>query len=114
VGKNLTSDKLDGLISDYPSHSFVIDRIEAGKIFKTVREANGDEQALFDMWGSIVIGPMRNPFVRFLSDELPEVKSNEDASKTSPDYEQPIGPPAETGKDAAAPCEAGSVTAAGQ
>jgi hypothetical protein len=111
TGKNLSSDKLDGLISDYPSHSFVIDRIEAGKIFNNVRQANGNEQALFDMWGNVAIGPLRNPFVRFLSDEIPEVKNNEDALKTSLDNEQPVGPPAEAGKDAAAQGEAGTAAA---
>jgi hypothetical protein len=64
-GKNLTSEKLDELISEYPSHGFVIDRLEAGKVFNAVREANDEEQALLDVWGIMAINPRRPPVIMF-------------------------------------------------
>ena len=60
--KNLTAEKLDELISEYPSHGFVIDRIEAGKIFKNVRETNGIEQGLLELWEKSGHQPGQNPF----------------------------------------------------
>jgi len=105
-GKNLSAEKLDELISDYPSHGFVIDRIEAGKIFKNVREANAEEQALLDLWGSLAIGPRRLPYVRFISDEIPEVKKDDDDAKVALDSQLPVGSSPQAREDAAAASEA--------
>ena len=43
-GKNITEEKLFNLVMAYPSHSFVIDRHEAKKIFTNVRSPTKDEQ----------------------------------------------------------------------
>jgi hypothetical protein len=109
--KNITSEKLDELISEYPSHSFVIDRLEAGKIFKNVREANGDEQALLDLWGSMVINPRRTPYVKFLSDEIQETKPNDTTSETALNIQPPVGTSAEAGGNVTKTGETGSVAA---
>lgn len=107
--KNLSAEKLDELISEYPSHGFVIDRIEAGKIFKNVREANDNEQALLNLWGNLAISPVRTPFVRFLSDEIPEVKNNANDSQTSLNEQPPVGPSPQAGENVATASETGSV-----
>jgi hypothetical protein len=44
---------LGQLIASYPSHGFVIDRKEAGELFKRVRELNELERALCDELGSL-------------------------------------------------------------
>lgn len=43
---NLKTDALQTLITGYPSHEFVIDRTEAGDLFKRLRSPNPDEQHL--------------------------------------------------------------------
>lgn len=46
--RNLKSDKVvDILAAQYPTHGFVIDRQEAGELFKNVREANEIEESVF-------------------------------------------------------------------
>jgi hypothetical protein len=46
IGKNLHADALLDLITAYPSHEFVIDRSEAGKLFKRIRSPEEDEWTL--------------------------------------------------------------------
>jgi hypothetical protein len=46
AGKNLKPEALDRLLSGFPSHSFVIDREEAGYLFNRVREASVEEKEL--------------------------------------------------------------------
>ncbi len=113
-GKNLSTEKLDELISEYPSHSFVIDRLEAGKIFKNVREANDCEQALLDFWGSMAISPTRNPYVKFLSDEVPEAKKDDDNPESSLGGQPPIGPATEAGENVPKIGEAGATSRFGE
>lgn len=77
---------LDKLISGYPSHGFVIDRIEARTIFKQTRECTDDEQALLDLLEPLAIFPASNRLVRFLNerkqdgdDDDNDEASNDDA-----------------------------------
>lgn len=51
---NLTPDALNRLISDYPSHGFVIDRAEAKGLFKKIREPNPDEERLSSLVEELV------------------------------------------------------------
>lgn len=48
---NLAERSLDFLISGYPSHSFVIDRDEASRLFKVVRMPSAAEHALEELVG---------------------------------------------------------------
>lgn len=93
-GQNFTPDKLDELISQYPSHGFVIDRLEAEKIFKHVREADSAEQSLLELLGIMAISPSSIQFVRFLSKELPE------ETKEIPDGNQEVPGENNNGGDA--------------
>lgn len=44
--QNISDGGIDALVLSYPSHSFVIDRKEAGKLFENVRAPSGDERSL--------------------------------------------------------------------
>lgn len=100
--QNFTLEKLDDLISEYPSHGFVIDRLEAKKIFKKVRETTKDEQRLIDMWGNLTISPVRRPVVRFLTEELPEEVKNDDPTENAGGEQRGDEPTPKAGPDAEA------------
>ncbi|MBC7844110.1 MAG: SppA protein [Gemmatimonadaceae bacterium] len=53
IGQNLPDSSLTKLMGFYPSHGFVIDRVEAETIFSRVRQARGDEVPMVDMLISI-------------------------------------------------------------
>lgn len=72
---NLTSDNLlpgdalDLIIGGFPSHGFVIDRVEATSLFRRVRLPNEMETQLLDVLGDQAILPRdetRKPDIRFL------------------------------------------------
>lgn len=71
-GKNFDEEKLKSLISDYPSHGFVIDQEEAGNIFKRVRACTADELALIEELGSTAVAPSDTAWVKFISDDIVE------------------------------------------
>jgi hypothetical protein len=48
-----TNDSLEHLISHYPSHGFIIDLLEAKRIFKNVREFTADETRLISYLGPL-------------------------------------------------------------
>jgi hypothetical protein len=71
---NLKPKSLIELTTEYPSHGFVIDRLEAERLFQCVREPNASEHALIDSLQGAVIEPINvydQQLVAYLSDELP-------------------------------------------
>jgi len=104
--RNLTAEGLERLISEYPSHSFVIDRAEAATIFRNVRECTPDERSLMEAMEETAQLPSERPLIQYLSDEPTETDQN--AISTSP-IETPIGgsgvagPPPQAGGDAPPP-----------
>lgn len=70
VRKNAKPGTLDKLIAGYPSHSFVIDREEAGSLFRLVREPNPEEHKLLEAFGghaySVVMSFQEGAEVDFL------------------------------------------------
>lgn len=75
VSRNINSEALDHILSDYPSHGFVIDRYEAKSLFKNVREPKPNEVRLVELLGEKARWPnsrqfksQENPF-QFLSTE---------------------------------------------
>lgn len=75
--RNLTSPgALKDLYTSYPSHGFVIDRTEASKLFKNVREPSVSETGLINLLGQLgrrPLGPhVADPsqVVRFLTEPL--------------------------------------------
>lgn len=51
--KNLNQDALTRLISDYPTHGFVIDRREASELFNAVREPSVAEETFCQLMGAV-------------------------------------------------------------
>lgn len=51
LGKNLTENRLKDLISEYPSHGFVINYSEAKTLFNRVREPSDEEQGIVKSLG---------------------------------------------------------------
>ena len=68
-GRNIDSDHLRYLTSEYASHGFVIDRLEASELFANVREPSEKEVRLASELGRIAIHPLPavTPQVAFLS-----------------------------------------------
>jgi hypothetical protein len=88
--QNFDEDALKALISDYPSHGFVIDREEAATKFKNVRESTADEQALLDDLGNYALIPMTSsPWHKFLSDDILEEDQENAQAQHSTVLEQP-------------------------
>lgn len=79
-GRNIPYDALDFLMSQYPSHGFVIDRKEAQTLFSQVTAPSDAEEALVNtlgemaLWPSTVLaGEPQTPF-HFLSTQPPHSK----------------------------------------
>ncbi len=109
---NISPTALDFIMSEYPSHGFVIDRQEAEQLFENVREPSDLESLLASKLGDRALTPGhfhmhegRSPF-SFLSEELPETerpdsKDDKDARPREPEgtglesaAEEPLGQPA--------------------
>jgi hypothetical protein len=75
---NIDSDALDWMITQYPTHGFVIDRAEASSMFKNVRPPNKLEKHLIAALGDRATEPRTgNAEIReFLSDERKEEAEN--------------------------------------
>ena len=65
TGRNIGLDELEQIVSEYPSHGFVIDRHEACVLFNNVREPDADESLLTEELGN----KARWPYM--LSEQLP-------------------------------------------
>ncbi len=69
-GNLIEGDTLERLITDYPSHGFVIDREEAKSLFKEVREPTIGEQQLMDLLvqlGVAIMDKSEETAIEFLS-----------------------------------------------
>jgi hypothetical protein len=74
--KNCDLSTLGSLISDYPSHGFVIDGTEASTLFKNVRNCSPDETILLREIGGSAHILSELPTVKFITDDIEET-SNE-------------------------------------
>lgn len=86
--KNANSDTLNKIISGYPSHGFVIDRMEAQTVFDHVRECTKDEQALVDRLGTIALHPVPRSVIQFVNEEIKE-QPNDPTSAKADDTDKP-------------------------
>lgn len=87
VGENIAIEQLDRIVSDYPSHGFVIDREEAGELFCRVRKPKENESDLADLLGDDALYPTDQddtalPLVRVLSEKSADVATKNDAFPT--------------------------------
>lgn len=74
-GGNVKKDGLYKLVAGYPSHNFVVDRLEAQDLFTKVYELDSDQQTLVDSLLPVLRNPSQQPFVWYLNDEVPDVTS---------------------------------------
>ena len=112
--KNFDKDTLDSLISDYPSHGFVIDKEEAAERFKLVRACTEDETILIEELGDYALFPADKPWVRFISDDVEETEDDTTANQETV-LEQPgvDGTPASASSNISPNGQAGPAAAGG-
>ena len=81
---NLKDDSIARLISDYPSHSFVIDRKEAKELFRNVREPTPEEFEITTHMEPLVAHSVNDdkPFIFFLSNHMAKLKEKEEEEET--------------------------------
>ena len=88
---NLKSGAVDRLLVGYPTHNFVIDRKEAGEIFKRIEEPDEAlEEFLSDRlrwFAEFCLEDNESPFVSFLSDEPKEPEATGDEQPSGQDAE---------------------------
>jgi hypothetical protein len=77
--RNLKGDTIDNLITNYPSHGFVIDRQEASTLFSRVRAPDADEQTILNCFLRKAIGALMDenrevPLIEVLSVDLSDVE----------------------------------------
>ena len=96
IGQNIDKSKLPRLISDYPSHGYVIDRNEASELFENVRGPERHEMRLEEMLGDRArwpdnVGSSRQQVFAFLSTELPMAKNDNSHEHQEGDKHATIG-----------------------
>lgn len=90
--QNLISDQdwraSEALVRGYPSHDFVIDRVEAETLFRRVARADGDMAILITMLGDTAIYPRpmargASPIVEYLNEEVPHATATVSAAPSA-------------------------------
>ncbi len=88
-GSNIDLEQLNSLLTAYPSHGFVIDRLEAESLFKAIREPTVEEAKLASLLGSLARWPIdaemaQNtvPFA-FLSSEQDKIAGSHNGKHTN-------------------------------
>lgn len=81
-GQNLRgSDALSMLLNGYPSHSFVIDIVEAGKLFTNVKLLEGSLARVIDALGQLAVQPSNESVICFLEDDNGEANDTESVAE---------------------------------
>jgi Serine dehydrogenase proteinase len=92
VGKNLRPNALEELVANYPDHGFVIDRVEAQKLFYRVLQATEQEQKLFKAlttFCDLSVG-RKSPQIDYISKELiVPTGDNNDGTSTQAEQSTP-------------------------
>lgn len=102
---NLKDNALNRLVSQYPSHGFVIDRSEAKELFKNVRQPIDDELELSHLWYDHQFNDpgASSPFVTNLTYVFKENENDQSAAGEQADtrgadgVEPPVGQTSEHG-----------------
>lgn len=98
VGQNIDDENLYRLISEYPTHGFVIDRAEAETLFKNVRKPSETEASLIKKLGKLATDPLpeSDMFRQFLSGDVKNDDQNANSGKnTGAGDDAPTGTPGE-------------------
>ena len=101
-GRNIETKELDFIMSEYPSHGFVIDRKEASILFKNVREPREVESLLAKKLGNPARWPDKlelgePPPFNFLSTELSTDVSEHGREQFGEDDDEKLGNAARDG-----------------
>jgi hypothetical protein len=99
VGQNIDDDNLYRLISEYPTHGFVIDRAEAHTLFKEVRKPTEPEASLIKRLGKLATEPQTESDMirRFLSGDVKNDNQDANSGKnTGTGDDAPVGTPGES------------------
>jgi hypothetical protein len=109
-------ERLNSLISGYPSHGFVIDKKEAKEVFKAgkVRDCTADELALIEELGNYALTSIStSPWVRFISDDILEEESRNAGTGSQTVLEQPTatGTPPQANGDVPPGSQVGTASA---
>ena len=102
-GRNIRSENLQHLISQYPSHGFVVDQREARQIFRSVRDCTEDENLLIEALEYYAEVPLESTVIDYLTREAEEPSNAQPAQETEGKAAIPRAaePPAEAGTNAA-------------
>ena len=103
-GQNITPLALEKMLNDYPSHGFVIDRLEAETLFENVRGPRELEERMADMLGDRALFDLNeseNGYPAFfLSDEPADPHSGNDYQQVKgANHETSDTPESEPGED---------------
>lgn len=83
ISDNLQDGALRQLVHQYPSHGFVIDKLEAANLFLHVRDASEQESALLKLLRSAVRNPTQDePLMGILSDPKKEIVNDANNAET--------------------------------
>ena len=100
-GRNIETKELDFIMSEYPSHGFVIDRREASVLFKNVREPREVESLLAKKLGNPARWPdeleLGEPPFNFLSTELSTDEGEHGREQFGEDDDEKLGNAARDG-----------------
>ena len=83
-GENCKQNTLDTLTTQYPSHSFIIDRLQAEDLFNNVREPSPSEAELARQLGVEALKPRgqkNEPLLAFLNVELVREQDSHENTK---------------------------------
>jgi hypothetical protein len=81
--RNFTLNILEHIVAEYPSHGFVIDRREAEKLFRKVRQCNEMELAVTKELQDLAKYPADTDKVEFLTEESVEAHESDETRTNS-------------------------------
>ena len=94
VGGNCKNDTLVTLTNKYPSHGFIIDRLQAELLFNTVEDPSLEEaQLALDLGNDAIYPRDKKPLLAFLNKEV-ELDLEENHDPTSQHQPEASGPTA--------------------
>lgn len=83
VGQNLKEGGLQRLVAGYPSHDFVIDRVEAKEMFKSIQDPTDYPKDFWDVVQALNRNPVDSsagPFIFFMDREAPDDGEDKEAA----------------------------------
>ncbi len=89
VGGNISVGSINKLVHDYPSHDFVIDKLEARSLFNQIADPTPDMYELASKLGSLAFVPESKQVTIEALSKADEIKSDEKVNEKGASDEQP-------------------------